>query len=126
MALNEALSKYGQDIGIEQVLMEKLADILIFSYVADSTLSRVLQNSYKVDELPGLCVQAYVAENGMKVMGYAQKIFNSIFDSNIPNDIQDKLDKLGKRLIMNTDTIKMKKIIGEKTVEVGGYPIKNF
>jgi len=27
---------------------------------------------------------------------------------------------------MNTDTIKMKKIIGEKTVEVGGYPIKNF
>ena len=62
----------------------------------------------------------------MKVMGYAQKIFNSIFDSNIPNDIQDKLDKLGKRLIMNTDTIKMKKIIGEKTVEVGGYPIKNF
>ncbi|GIT56976.1 MAG: hypothetical protein Ct9H300mP18_04050 [Candidatus Neomarinimicrobiota bacterium] len=86
--------------------MEKLADILIFSYVADSTLSRVLQNSYKVDELPGLCVQAYVAENGMKVMGYAQKIFNSIFDSNIPNDIQDKLDKLGKRLIMNTIPLK--------------------
>ena len=126
LALNEALSKYGQDIGIEQVLMEKLADILIFSYVADSTLSRVLQNSYKVDELPGLCVQAYVAENGMKVVGYAQKIFNSIFDSNIPKDIQDKLDKLGQRLTMNTDTIKMKKIIGEKTVEVGGYPIKNF
>ena len=59
-------------------------------------------------------------------MGYAQKIFNNIFDSNIPKDIQDKLDKLAKRLTMDTDTIKIKKIIGEKTVEANGYPIKNF
>ena len=126
LALNEALNKYGQDTGVEQVLMENLADILIFAYVADSTLNRVLQNNYKANELPSLCAKGYVAEEGMRVMGYAQKIFNNIFDSNIPKDIQDKVDKLAKRLTMDTDTIKIKKIIGEKTVEANGYPIKNF
>lgn len=127
IALNESLNKYGQDIGLEQVLMENLANILIFSYAADSTLSRVLQNNCKANEFPGLCVQAYVAEEGVKVVEYARKIFNSIFDSNnMPKDIKDKFDKLGKRLTLDTDIIGIKKVIGEKTVEAGGYPVKNY
>ena len=130
IALNESLSKFGQDIGVEQMVMENLADILIFSYVADGTMNRVLQNTelYKKhsDELPGLCLQAYVAEEGPRVMEHARRILNHIFEGNIPKDIQDKLEKLGKRLLLNTDTIEIKKIIGEKTVEAVGYPIKNY
>ena len=112
------------------MVMENLADILIFSYVADGTMNRVLQNTelYKKhsDELPGLCLQAYVAEEGPRVMEHARRILNHIFEGNIPKDIQDKLEKLGKRLLLNTDTIEIKKIIGEKTVEAVGYPIKNY
>ena len=130
IALNEALSKFGQDIGVEQMVMENLADMLIFSYVADGTMNRVLQNTelYKKrgDELPSLCLQAYVGEEGPRVMEHARRILNRIFEGNIPQDIQDKLEKLGKRLLLNTDTIEMKKIIGEKTVEALGYPIKNY
>jgi len=130
IALNESLNKFGQDIGVEQMVMENLADILIFSYVADGTMNRVLQNTelYKKhsDELPGLCLQAYVAEEGPRVMENARRILNHIFEGNIPQDVQEKLEKLGKRLLLNTDTIEIKKIIGEKTVEAVGYPIKNY
>ena len=44
LALNESLSRYGQDIGTEQVIIENLANILIYCYVSDSTVSRVIQN----------------------------------------------------------------------------------
>ena len=44
ICLNESLSKHGQDIGTEQVIIENLANILIYCYVADSTLSRVMQH----------------------------------------------------------------------------------
>jgi hypothetical protein len=33
---------------------------------------------------------------------------------------------LKKRLTLSTDTIGLKKIIGEKVVEAGGYPVKSF
>jgi len=33
---------------------------------------------------------------------------------------------LSKRLSLSTDTIGLKKIIGEKVVEAGGYPVQSF
>ena len=130
LALNESLSRYGQDIGTEQVIIENLANILIYCYVSDSTVSRVIQNKdfydSKGEVVPELCAKVYTAEQGIRVMEYANKIFNSIFDSEIPADIEQKLDVLKKRLSLNTDTIGLKKIIGEKVVEAGGYPVKSF
>ena len=129
LTLNEALSQYGQDIGIEQVVIENLANILIYTYVADSTLTRVLQNKdlyAKKDEVvAGLCAQVYIAEEGMRVMEYASKIFNNIFDGDVPDDIEVKLNTLRSRLSLKSNTIGMKKIIGEKTIQADGYPIKN-
>ena len=128
--LNESLSRYGQDIGTEQVIIENLANILIYCYVSDSTVSRVIQNKDFYDSksqvVPELCAKVYTAEQGIRVMEYANKIFNSIFDSEIPADIEQKLDVLKKRLSLKTDTIGLKKIIGEKVVEAGGYPVKSF
>lgn len=130
LALNESLNKYGQDIGTEQVVIENLANILIYCYVADSTLSRVIQNKEFYDSsnqvVPELCAKVYTAEQGIRVMEYANKIFNSIFDSHISADIEQKLDVLKKRLSLKTDTIGLKKIIGEKVVETGAYPVKSF
>ena len=128
--MNESLNKYGQDIGTEQVVIENLAKILIYCYVADSTLSRVIQNKEFYDSsnqvVPELCAKVYTAEQGIRVMEYANKIFNSIFDSHISADIEQKLDVLKKRLSLKTDTIGLKKIIGEKVVEAGAYPVKSF
>ncbi len=59
-------------------------------------------------------------------MEYANKVLNSVFDSNIPSDMEQKLDLLRKRLSLKTDTIGLKKIIGEKVVEAGGYPVRSF
>ena len=130
LALNESLSRYGQDIGTEQVIIENLANILIYCYVSDSTVSRVIQNKDFYDSksqvVPELCAKVYTAEQGIRVMEYANKIFNSIFDSEIPADIEQKLDVLKKRLSLKTDTIGLKKIIGEKVVEAGAYPVKSF
>ena len=130
LALNESLSKYGQDIGIEQVVMENLADILIYCYVGDSTLTRVLQNTEYYNDtnqiVPELCAMVYTAENGVKVIENANKIFNRIFDGDIPVELVNKLKVLNKRLSLKTDTIGLKKIIGERVVEAGGYPVKSF
>ena len=130
ICLNESLSRHGQDIGTEQMIIENLANILIYSYVADSTLSRVMQNKYlysrKNQIVPELCAKVYTAEQGIRVMEYANKILNSIYDGEIPSELNDKLNFLSKRLSLTSDTIGMKKIIGEKVVEAGGYPVQSF
>ena len=53
------------------------------------------------------------------------KIFNNIFDGDVPDDIEVKLNTLRSRLSLKSNTIGMKKIIGEKTIQADGYPIKN-
>ena len=112
------------------MIIENLANILIFSYVADSTLSRVMQNkdlyNKKNQIVPELCAKVYTAEQGIRVMEYANKILNSIYDGDIPDNLNVKLDVLKKRLSLSTDTIGFKKIIGEKVVEAGGYPVQSF
>ena len=130
LCLNESLSKHGQDIGTEQVIIENLANILIYSYVADSTLSRVMQNkdfyATKNQIVPELCAKVYTAEQGIRVVEYANKILNNIYNGNIPGDLNAKLGVLNKKLSLSTDTIGSKKIIGEKVVEAGGYPVQSF
>ena len=130
LCLNESLSKHGQDIGTEQVIIENLANILIYSYVADSTLSRVMQNkdfyATKNQIVPELCAKVYTAEQGIRVIEYANKILNNIYNGNIPGDLNAKLGVLNKKLSLSTGTIGLKKIIGEKVVEAGGYPVQSF
>ena len=130
LCLNESLSRHGQDIGTEQVIIENLANILIYSYVADSTLSRVMQNkdfyTTKNQIVPELCAKVYTAEQGIRVIEYSNKILNNIYNGNIPDDLNAKLGVLNKKLSLSTDTIGLKKIIGEKVVEAGGYPVQSF
>ena len=130
ICLNESLSKHGQDIGTEQVIIENLANILIYCYVADSTLSRVMQHKdfyeSKNQIVPELCAKVYTAEQGIRVMEYTYKILNNIYNGDIPADLNAKLDVLKERLSLSTDTIGLKKIIGEKVVESGGYPVQSF
>ena len=130
ICLNESLSKHGQDIGTEQVIIENLANILIYCYVADSTLSRVMQHKdfyeSKNQIVPEMCAKVYTAEQGIRIMEYAYKILNNIYHGDIPTDLSTKLDVLKERLSLSTDTIGLKKIIGEKVVESGGYPVQSF
>ena len=130
ICLNESLSKHGQDIGTEQVIIENLANILIYCYVADSTLSRVMQHKdfyeSKNQIVPEMCAKVYTAEQGIRIMEYAYKILNNIYQGDIPADLSTKIDVLKERLSLSTDTIGLKKIIGEKVVESGGYPVQSF
>ena len=130
ICLNESLSMHGQDIGTEQVIIENLANILIYCYVADSTLSRVMQHKdfyeSKNQIVPEMCAKVYTAEQGIRIMEYAYKILNNIYQGDIPADLSAKLDVLKERLSLSTDTIGLKKIIGEKVVESGGYPVQSF
>ena len=130
ICLNESLSKHGQDIGTEQVIIENLANILIYCYVADSTLSRVMQHKdfyeSKNQIVPEMCAKVYTAEQGIRIMEYAYKILNNIYQGDIPADLSAKLDVLKERLSLSTDTIGLKKIIGEKVVESGRYPVQSF
>ena len=41
-------------------------------------------------------------------------------------NLDNQLDVLKERLSLSTDTIGLKKIIGEKVVESGGYPVQSF
>jgi hypothetical protein len=59
-------------------------------------------------------------------MEYANKILNNIYDGSVPEQLNNKLEVLKKRLTLSTDTIGLKKIIGEKVIEAGGYPVKSF
>jgi alkylation response protein AidB-like acyl-CoA dehydrogenase len=130
ICLNESLSKHGQDIGTEQVIIENLANILIYCYVADSTLSRVMQHKdfyeSKNQIVPEMCAKVYTAEQGIRIMEYAYKILNNIYKGDIPVVLNAKLDVLKEKLSLSTDTIGLKKIIGEKVVESGGYPVQSF
>ena len=54
------------------------------------------------------------------------KILNNIYDGSVPEQLNNKLEVLKKKLTLSTDTIGLKKIIGEKVVEAGGYPVKSF
>ena len=104
--------------------------MLIYCYVADSTLSRVIQNKdfykNKNQVVPEFCAKVYTAEQGIRVNEYASKILNNIYDGEIPSELNNKLEVLKKRLSLSTDTIGLKKIIGEKAVDAGGYPVKSF
>jgi hypothetical protein len=59
-------------------------------------------------------------------MEHAYKILNNIYNGDIPADLNTKLDILKERLSLSTDTIGLKKIIGEKVVESDGYPVQSF
>jgi hypothetical protein len=76
--------------------------------------------------VPELCAKVYTAEQGIRVIEYSNKILNNIYNGNIPDDLNAKLDVLKKKLSLSTDTIGLKKIIGEKVVEAGGYPVQSF
>ena len=127
---NESLSKHGQDIGTEQVIIENLANILIYCYVADSTLSRVMQHKdfyeTKNQIVPELCAKVYTAEQGIRVMEYTYKILNNIYNSDIPADLNVKLDVLKERLSLSTDTIGLKKILEKKLLNLADIQFKAF
>ena len=76
--------------------------------------------------VPELCAKVYTAEQGTRVMEHAYKILNNIYNGDIPADLNTKLDILKERLSLSTDTIGLKKIIGEKVVESDGYPVQSF
>ncbi len=102
ICLNESLSKHGQDIGTEQVIIENLANILIYCYVADSTLSRVMQHKdfyeTKNQIVPELCAKVYTAEQGIRVMEYTYKIYPSrtVDDKKNPIDPDMKVSYMRK------------------------------
>jgi alkylation response protein AidB-like acyl-CoA dehydrogenase len=130
ISLNEALSKYGQDIGLEQAIIENLANILIYAFVADRTLSRVLQNmdyyNLKKEIVPSLCAQVFIAEEGPRVLDFTNKILNQIYDGNIPSDLKSKIENVRKNLVIDSNTIGMKKQIAEKAMELGAYPVRTI
>ena len=51
---------------------------------------------------------------------------NQIYDGNIPSDLKSKIENVRKNLVIDSNTIGMKKQIAEKAMELGAYPVRTI
>ena len=63
-----------------------------------------------------------VAESLLDIILMSGKCLNRIFEENTPKDILNTVKKLSSKMTLNTDTIKLKKLLGEYMFEQKKYP----
>ena len=63
-----------------------------------------------------------LAESLLDIISLSGKCLNRIFEENTPQNILDKVEKLTSKMTMNTDTIMLKKLLGEYMFEQKKYP----
>ena len=121
---NEALNEFGQDLRHEQQLGELLADSFIDIYMADSTLSRVLQVSENNNQ-PGILhsiVQTFIAEVSLRLLSRALTGLNDIHHGFLPQEVIDKLRKFQVRMLPKIDIAVLKRQIAEYVYTSEKYP----
>ena len=63
-----------------------------------------------------------VAESFLDIIIMSGKCFNRIFKEKTPGHISDKVKKLTSKMMLKTDTIMLKKLLGEYIFEQKKYP----
>ncbi len=121
---NEALCEFGQDLKHQQQLMEILADMFIYLYTADSTISRVQQvieadghNQTLVD-----IAKVFSAETCIKLMNIALAGWNGVHRGHLPAEVVDMLRIFQRHMLPKTDILGLKRQIAESIYAQNRYP----
>tara|TARA_B100001564_G_scaffold345955_1_gene345209 strand:- start:598 stop:1302 length:705 start_codon:yes stop_codon:yes gene_type:complete len=124
LIFQEALCSFGQDLKHEQQLSETLADMFTHLFTAESLIARVQQviSPKRNSGMAMNIAKIDVAESLLDIILMSGKCLNRIFEENTPKDILNTVKKLSSKMTLNTDTIKLKKLLGEYMFEQKKYP----
>ena len=124
LIFQEALCEYGQDLKHEQQLSEILADIFTNIFTAESVVSRVQQNlsSNNPSKMTYIIAKIDVAESLLDIALMSNKCLNKIFTKTVPENIQKPIEKLKIMMALKTDTITLKKKLGNFMFQQNKYP----
>ena len=124
LIFQEALCEFGQDLKHEQQLSEAFADIFTHIYTSESVICRVQQtlSSNGTSNMPVNIAKINVAESLLEVRSLSAKCLNRIFSENVPTSIMRSVTKLHDIINLDTDTISLKKDLGEFMIDKKDYP----
>ena len=124
LIFQEALCEFGQDLKHEQQLSEAFADIFTHIYTSESVICRVQQtlSSNGTSNMPVNIARINVAESLLEVRSLSAKCLNRIFSENVPTSIMRSVTKLHDIINLDTDTISLKKDLGEFMIDRKDYP----
>ena len=124
LLFQEALCEFGQDLKHEQQLSEAFADIFTHIYTSESVICRVQQtlSSNGTSNMPVNIAKINVAESLLEVRSLSAKCLNRIFSKNVPTSIMRSVTKLHDIINLDTDTISLKKDLGEFMIDKKDYP----
>ena len=124
LIFQEALCVFGQDLKHEQQLGEALADMFTHLFTAESLIARVQQTmSAEINSVMAMNIAKIdVAESFLDIILMSGKCLNRIFEEKTPVHISDTVKKLTLKMTLNTDTIMLKKLLGEYVFEQKKYP----
>ena len=124
LIFQEALCCFGQDLKHEQQLSETLADMFTHLFTAESLIARV-QQTMSLEKNSAMAMNIAkidVAESFLDIILMSGKCLNRIFEEKIPGHISDTVKKLSSNMTLNTDTLMLKKLLGEYMFEQKKYP----
>ena len=124
LLFQEALCEFGQDLKHEQQLSEAFADIFTHIYTSESVICRVQQtlSSNGTSNMPVNIARINVAESLLEVRSLSAKCLNRIFSENVPTSTMRSVTKLHDIINLDTDTISLKKDLGEFMIDRKDYP----
>ena len=124
LIFQEALCEFGQDLKHEQQLSEAFADIFTHIFTSESVICRAQQtmSSNDISNMSFNIAKIDVAESLLDVRSLSSKCLNRIFSEEVPNRIMGPVIKLHDIINLNTDTISLKRSLGEYMIEKKDYP----
>ena len=124
LIFQEALCEFGQDLKHEQQLSEAFADIFTHIFTSESVICRAQQtmSSNGISNMSFNIAKIDVAESLLNVRSLSSKCLNRIFSEEVPNRIMGPVIKLHDIINLNTDTISLKRSLGEYMIEKKDYP----
>ena len=124
LIFQEALCEFGQDLKHEQQLSEAFADIFTHIFTSESVICRAQQtmSSNDISNMSFKIAKIDVAESLLDVRSLSSKCLNRIFSEEVPNRIMGPVIKLHDIINLNTDTISLKRSLGEYMIEKKDYP----
>ena len=119
---NKAIQRFMADFKDQQEVMMALADMVIATYAADSTLARVQQRLAEVGPSPVHVQMAVVLaeEAHAEVLGLARRIAPSLASPDDVDALHDRIDAFARR--RRTDTVAARRSISGVLLEQPRWP----
>ena len=121
---HEALCEFGQDLKHEQQLSEAIADILTNLFTTESVICRAQQNISSSTSSKMACDIAKINVSNclLSIKVLSSQCLNRVFSGSIPSKILSKVSHFQNIMKLETDTISLKKAIGNYVIEKKDYP----